>query len=116
MRRLTLVNHCGQGWRSRFLLVFFGAGLDGIRKQTDPGPPFEKDIGHVTPQEIREAGITDLPRSLPEALDALEGDGVLTAAVGEEALKHFLLIKRHEQAQYDLHVHPWERGAYLESN
>jgi glutamine synthetase len=98
-----------------FLAGLLAAGLDGIRNKTDPGPPFEKDIGHVTPEEIREAGIADLPRSLPEALDALEGDGVVAGAVGEEALKNFLLIKRHEQAQYDLHVHPWEREAYLES-
>ena len=99
-----------------FLAGLLAAGLDGIRQKTDPGPPFEKDIGHATPEEIREAGIKDLPRSLPEALDALEGNPVVAGAVGEEALRHFLLVKRYEQLQYDLHVHPWERAAYLEAN
>lgn len=97
-----------------FLTGLIAAGLDGIRKGTDPGPPFEKDIGHATPREIEEAGIADLPRSLPEALDALKGDTVVAEAVGEEALENFLVIKRHEQLQYDLHVHTWERAAYLE--
>ena len=99
-----------------FLAGLLAAGLDGIRKGTEPGSPFEGDIGHATPEEMARAGIKDLPRSLPEALEALEADGVVAGAVGEEALKHFLLIKRHEQAQYDLHVHPWERDAYLRLN
>lgn len=98
-----------------FLTGLLAAGLDGIRRGTDPGPPFEGDIGHASPQEIEAAGIVDLPRSLPEALDALEGDAVVAGAVGEGALEPFLQIKRHEQLQYDLHVHPWERDTYLET-
>jgi glutamine synthetase len=34
--------------------------------------------------------------------------------VGPEALTHFLSVKRHELAQYNLEVHPWERATYLE--
>jgi glutamine synthetase len=98
-----------------FLAGLLAAGLDGVRKETDPGPPFEKDVGRLTPAEIESAGIGFLPRSLPEALEALVEDPVVAGAVGEEALRHFLLVKRHEQAQYDMHVHPWERDAYLEA-
>ena len=99
-----------------FLAGLLAAGLDGIRKQADPGPPFEKDIGHLTSAEIEEMGIGYLPRSLPEALEALEEDPVVSEAVGAEALRHFLLIKRHEHARYEVHVHRWERDAYLDAN
>ncbi|MER3438337.1 MAG: hypothetical protein C4346_12555, partial [Chloroflexota bacterium] len=33
---------------------------------------------------------------------------------GEVALSHFLSVKRHELAQYELEVHPWERATYLD--
>ena len=44
----------------------------------------------------------------------MERDEVVRAAVGETALKHFLIVKRHELATYETHVHPWERETYLE--
>ncbi len=97
-----------------FLTGLLAAGLDGIRRRIDPGPPFEGDVGHLTPAEIERHGLTFLPRSLPEALAALEADEVVADAVGAIALEHFLRVKRHELALYDLEVHPWERATYLE--
>lgn len=97
-----------------YLTGLLAAGLDGIRNRIDPGPPFQGDIGHLTAEEIERHKIGFLPRSLPEALWALENDAVVAGAVGEVALKHFLSVKRSELAQYDLEVHPWERAAYLE--
>jgi glutamine synthetase len=96
------------------LTPLLAAGLDGIRHQIDPGPPFAGDVGHMTPQEIAAAGIGFLPRTLPEALAALEADEVVAGAVGPEALKHFLAVKRSELDQYNLTVHRWERDTYLE--
>jgi glutamine synthetase len=90
------------------------AGLDGIRNQIDPGPPFDRDIGHMTPDEIADAGIGYLPRNLPHALAALVADDVVAGAIGPEALKHFLTVKQNELDQYNLIVHPWERDSYLE--
>ena len=99
-----------------FLLLagLLAAGADGIRRQLTPPPPFQGDIGHLTEEEIARHGIGYLPRTLPEALAALERDDVVAAAVGETALKHFLLVKRNELATYETHVHPWERETYLE--
>jgi glutamine synthetase len=96
------------------LAGLLGAGVAGIRRQLAPPPPFQGDIGHLTAEEVERHGIGYLPRSLPEALAALEGDEVVAAAVGETALKHFLTVKRHELATYETHVHPWEREMYLE--
>jgi len=97
-----------------FLTGLLAAGLDGIRTQTDPGAAFQGDIGHLTPEEIARYNIGFLPRTLPEALDALEHDAVIAGAVGEVAMRHFLSVKRSELAQYNLEVHPWERATYLE--
>lgn len=96
-----------------FLTGLLAAGLDGIKRQLDPGPPFAGDIGHLSEEEIASSGVGYLPRSLPDALAALESDPVIAEALGPEALTHLLLVKRNELARYDLHVHPWERETYL---
>ncbi|MDQ3219436.1 MAG: type I glutamate--ammonia ligase [Acidobacteriota bacterium] len=48
------------------------AGLDGIQNRIDPGPPLDKDIYDLPPEEL--ANVPSLPGSLDEALTALEGD------------------------------------------
>lgn len=97
-----------------FLTGVLAAGLDGIRRQLDPGAPFQGDIGHLTAAQIADRRLGYLPRTLPDALDALAADEVLGDALGAEALGHFLRVKRHEFAQFEQHVHPWERETYLE--
>lgn len=97
-----------------FLTGLLAAGLDGIRNRTDPGEPFQGDVGIMTTEEMLAAGLTFLPRTLPEALAALEADEVVANAVGDVILPHFLSVKRSELAAYELEVHPWERATYLE--
>jgi glutamine synthetase len=96
------------------LCALLAAGLDGIKRQIDPGPAFEGDVGHLTPEEITRHHIGFLPRKLPEALAALESDELVCAALGPEILKHFLAVKRGELETYDTLVHEWERTTYLE--
>jgi glutamine synthetase len=98
-----------------FLTGLLAAGLDGIRNETDPGPAFQHDIGHLTAAQIQDMRIGFLPRSLAEAFAALESDDVIVEGVGEEAVRHMLTVKRAEMAQYELHVHPWERDTYLDT-
>jgi glutamine synthetase len=96
------------------MCALLGAGLDGIEREIDPGPPFDDDVGRLTSDEIGQVGLTFLPRTLPDALDALERDEVVCAALGPEILKHLLTIKRSEFAAYNTVVHDWERDTYLE--
>jgi glutamine synthetase len=65
------------------------AGIDGIRRGLEPPAPVE-GIAHGMD------GVTDLPTTLGAALDALEGDAELRAALGEEFVKLFAAVKRHE--------------------
>src|SRR5262249_16403563 len=48
------------------------AGLDGIENKIDPGPPLDKDIYELAPDEV--AKVPSMPASLEGALDALEKD------------------------------------------
>jgi glutamine synthetase len=99
-----------------FLLMsaLLAAGLDGIMRQIDPGPEFNADVGHMTAAEMTERHVQFLPRTLADALDALEQDELVCAALGPEILKHFLAVKRGELETYNTLVHDWERSTYLE--
>src|ERR1700756_1469849 len=48
------------------------AGLDGIESKMDPGPPLDKDVYDLTPEEL--AMVPSMPGSLEDALDVLERD------------------------------------------
>ena len=98
-----------------YVTALLAAGLDGIQRQLDPGPPANTDVGHASATELAAASIQFLPRSLPEALYAVEGDAVIMDALGTIIGPEFLKVKRTELAAYDLEVHPWERKTYLEA-
>ena len=58
-------------------LVFsavLSAGLDGIKKKTDPGDPIHEDIYKMSKAERKKKGIGVLPANLGVALDELESD------------------------------------------
>src|SRR5215212_3447419 len=61
------------------------AGLDGIRRKLRPNPRLlvTGDPARLTEDELAERGIRPLPRSLYNAIDALEADRVLLTALGE---------------------------------
>ncbi len=94
------------------LAAYISAGLDGIRKQLDPGPPNLGNMYETTPEEIRQRGIRLLPQTLSEALGALEADPIVLeslGAIGEE----FIALKQEEWREYNRQVGPWEIDRYL---
>src|SRR5699024_5105203 len=48
------------------------AGLDGIRNRIEPAEPIDKDLYELPPEEAQ--NIQQAPRTLEEAIDALEED------------------------------------------
>jgi glutamine synthetase len=74
------------------------AGLDGIRNKLDPGPPTNVDPATLSASTRRRRGIQRLPDSLDAALDALERDELLGAALGPTRLAAYLAVKRSEAA------------------
>jgi len=65
------------------------AGIDGLRNKIEP-PPITEGIAYGL------QNVTDLPTSLPQALDALEADQPIRDLLGEEFIKLFTAVKWHE--------------------
>ncbi|HEX5759631.1 MAG TPA: type I glutamate--ammonia ligase [Thermoanaerobaculia bacterium] len=95
------------------LAVMLAAGLDGVERKLDPGPPINKNIFTMSHREKRRLRIGQLPANLWEALAELERDAVISEALGEHILEHYLRAKRTEWEEYISHVHPWEQERYL---
>jgi len=93
--------------------VAIAAGLDGIEKEIDPGKPQNINLYALSDIELQQKGIRTLPQSLKEAVDALESDEVIKAALGVLA-DEFINIKRMEWVEYMRHVSDWELQRYLE--
>jgi glutamine synthetase len=90
------------------------AGMDGVEKKMDPGEPNNTNLYEWSDEQLEKAGIGVLPQNLNEALDALEADSVLTAAVGKDLAEEFVRLKRMEWVEYSRHVSVWEVERYLE--
>ena len=88
--------------------AFIHAGLDGVRSKLDPGDPVSVDPATLTDGARNSLGITQLPASLGEALDALEADEFLTSALGQLRSAAYLAVKRSEVAHFAEHDTPYE--------
>jgi glutamine synthetase len=64
------------------------------------------------PEEVAKGNVRTLPQSLDEALDELERDDVIQAALGPIFVE-FLSLKRKEWNDYHRQVTPWEVERYL---
>ena len=95
------------------LAVMLRAGLDGIEKNIDPGPPINKNIFTMSHRERRHLRIDELPGNLSEALDELEKDDLVRDTLGDHLFEHFVAAKREEWHDYIRHISPWEIDRYL---
>jgi glutamine synthetase len=92
-------------------LVFaaaLAAGLDGIDRQLDPGPPFFGDA-YMNADCVRTPVV---PQYLHEAIAALEEDEFLCGALGPAFVKAFAAVKRLESQRFRQHVTDWEFNEY----
>ena len=96
------------------LTALIAAGIDGIARRLNPGPPATGDLGRLTSDDLAGQGVTLLPRSAGEALAAVEADEVVMSALGPVCGPEFLRVKREEVARYERHVGEWERAVYFE--
>ena len=96
------------------LAAVISAGLEGIENDADPGEPVREDIYEFDDAKREEYGITMLPGSLDEAVDALEADDVVTEGLGEHVTEKFVEAKRADYADYRVAVSEWEKEKYLE--
>jgi glutamine synthetase len=92
------------------------AGLDGIENKMDPGPPLDKDVYDLTPEEL--AMVPSMPGSLEDALDALERDSAFLLkgdVFTEELLRTYIEYKREKEVDaVRLRPHPYEFLLYYD--
>jgi glutamine synthetase len=80
-------------------------GLEGIAQRRDPGPPAD------TPYET---AAPPLPKSLADALAALESSETAREGFGDGFVDYFVKLKRAEIARFEAEVHEWEQREYFE--
>ena len=93
--------------------VLCAAGLDGIKKKTDPGDPVELNVYDMSYEERKARGIVSLPESLKEALDELGSSDFMRETLGETAFENFLKEKRKEWDLFRTQVTSWEVERYI---
>jgi len=57
------------------------AGLDGMKKKTDPGDPVDEDIYKLTPEKRKSLKVGELPGSLKEAVESLASDSAFLEGI-----------------------------------
>ena len=99
-------------------LVFsavLAAGLDGLKKKTDPGEQVREDIFKMTRGERKKRGINILPVNLGEALDALESDRkFLNPIFSNSVIDKIIELERRDQREIAIRPHPHEFYLYFD--
>ena len=90
------------------------AGLDGIERNLDPGPPHNINHYRYTEEALKEMGIGILPQNLNEAINALKKDILFFDQLGQDFLNEYIQLKEMEWIEYQRHVSDWEVNRYLE--
>jgi len=88
------------------------AGLEGIAAGADLPEPIEERPDEDA--EEAEHGADPLPQTLGEAIEELEWDPVVRAALGQSIYDRFLAAKEQEWAAYRNHISLWEIESYLQ--
>jgi len=95
------------------LAVQLAAGLDGIRRKTEPPEPIEKNIWSMSVRDRRRYRIQELPRDLGEAIGLLKRSSFVRDALGAHVFQQFVNVKEREWQEYTAQVHEWEIERYL---
>lgn len=89
------------------------AGLDGIQNKIDPGPPMEKDLYDLPPEE--EQDIPTVCSSLEQAINALDNDREFLTAGGvftDGMIDGYIELKMDEINRFRMTTHPVEFDMY----
>jgi len=96
------------------LACLAAAGMDGLDRQLQPPEPVEEDLYSLTGQQREKMGVQELPKTLQEALHALQSDQLLNRILGEELLRAYTARRSAEWHDYTHGcVTDWERSRYL---
>lgn len=96
------------------------AGMDGVKKKTEPPPPTEENTYKLTKAQLKKLGIKTLPSSLKEALEEWKSDEICIKTLGKENADAYVELKMQEWKEYKPHIPSsknqitsWEMEKYL---
>ena len=92
------------------LAVIIAAGLDGVKRQLEPGKEIDKTIEQLADEKIV---LDRIPRKLSDALDAFIADEILVNTLGKELTDVYVKAKMKECKEYSEQVSQWEIERYL---
>ena len=100
-------NRCGEPAANPYLYLASQvvAGLDGLRRDLDPGPATD---------EPYTVDAERLPGSLMTAIDAFERDPVFSEAFGRDVVDWLVRLKRQEVGRFLETVTDWEQREYFD--
>ncbi len=90
------------------------AGLDGVQKKIDPGPPADSDLYELTDEQ--KANLKMVPTSLEKVLDSLESDhAFLEKGFSKDMVEAYIEYKRDESTEItNMRPHPYEFVLYYD--
>lgn len=89
------------------------AGLKGIEGKYPLAEPLERDVYHLTEEEMKELKVSCLPGSLIESIEIAEKSELLKNVLGEHIFNNLILSKKIEWDEYRKRVHEYEINTYL---
>ena len=94
--------------------MMLGAGLEGIENELDPGDPIALNMYEQSDAQLAEMGVSVLPRTLLEAVEAFDRDPLSEQVLGSELKRSYVELKSEEWWDYHNTVSEWEYDRYLE--
>ncbi|MCM8829907.1 MAG: glutamine synthetase family protein [Candidatus Omnitrophica bacterium] len=89
------------------------AGMKGIEEKYPLCEPLERDVYHLTEDEMKQLGVDCLPGSLIEAIEVAEASKLLKETLGEHIFTNLIAAKKIEWDEYRKRVHEYEIKTYL---
>ena len=91
------------------------AGLDGMKKKTDPGDPVDEDIYKLTPERRRDLKVGELPGSLKEAVESLQSDASFLEGIFPKDLVEVMMeLEMEAYRSVAARPHPYEFYLYFD--
>jgi glutamine synthetase len=94
--------------------MLLGAGLEGIEGGFDPGDPIRLNMYEQSNAQLDQLGVSVLPRTLLEAVEAFRADPLSELVLGSELKASYAELKEQEWWEYHNTVSAWEYDRYLE--